>query len=291
MPSAFAPELFALIVDNLHDDIDSLKSCALSASILHEPSQRLLFSSHSLAIRNVERCRGLSSLLSHSPHISTYITTLVLLSPPRVANNENWFETDTIVGTLQDLLPKFTHIRRCVWQRETRDGMVTNWTVMVRSYTLILECLARQPLRELHLRYLPFLTPMSVVLQLLSMAPTISFPTIVFWDGADIIPIPRQHPLRRLGVHSMSVVDLLLQPGLSLELSTVQDLGITIDEQVENVVEPLIAAVARTLRTLLVRITQWGGPPLVLPPCLSLEVAELLIGVDYFYDAQSPHYR
>ncbi|KAJ7473690.1 hypothetical protein B0H11DRAFT_2195631 [Mycena galericulata] len=97
------PELIESIFRQV-TDTDTLKACALVASIFREPSQRILLRSVTLGYNLKDKgYQTVSDILQKSPHIASYIRILCFYLP---------MENDVSPGVdcLPALLCKFTHI-------------------------------------------------------------------------------------------------------------------------------------------------------------------------------------
>ncbi|KAJ7108983.1 hypothetical protein C8R43DRAFT_1043409 [Mycena crocata] len=145
-------ELVDAILDDMKDT-ESLKACALVAHSFRDSSQRNLFHSWTLSVRNYAAGR---TLLTESPHLAAYIRRFNLDLP------------GVDIGT-KTVLDKLVNVHRF-----TIEGAGTRWGRLPALDTAILGFIERQPLRQLHIRSIYGL-PHSALALLVSSAPTISF--------------------------------------------------------------------------------------------------------------------
>ncbi|KAF7326607.1 hypothetical protein MSAN_02504300 [Mycena sanguinolenta] len=154
-------ELIAAIVERV-DDTAALKACSLTSPCLRGPSQRVLLRSLALDTSHIQRHAALSALLTESPHIATYVSKLVL----RVS-----FSDKRTVGSLQDVLARFTNVRRCTIAGEYSTE---RWDPVSPLCPTLLDFIQRQPLTELHLFFLQSI-PIPAFALFVSSAPTVTF--------------------------------------------------------------------------------------------------------------------
>jgi hypothetical protein len=154
-------ELVDAIVCEL-DDVPSLKARALAGSMFRETSQRILLSSITLD----QNLKESYTFLEESPHVASYTTLLSI--------RHTWNPPVSHITSLQQILQVGTllNVRKCVL---SSMGHVFRASYHTPAFTsTLLDFLARQPLRELHL-LIATAVPPTVVLRLLSTAPRISF--------------------------------------------------------------------------------------------------------------------
>ncbi|KAJ6467853.1 hypothetical protein C8R45DRAFT_1019245 [Mycena sanguinolenta] len=154
-------ELIDAIVQRV-DDTAALKACSLAGPRLRGSSQRILLRSLALDTSHTQRHAALSTLLTESPHIAAYFSKVVL----RVS-----FSAKRKVGSLQDVLTRFTNVRRCTIAGEYSTE---RWDSMSPLCPTLLDFIQRQPLTELHVFFLQSL-PIHVFALFVSSAPTVTF--------------------------------------------------------------------------------------------------------------------
>ncbi|KAF7347186.1 hypothetical protein MVEN_01473400 [Mycena venus] len=158
---AFIPqELIDAIVSGI-DDMCSLKACALAGSMFRKPSQRTIF--HSLELNKLALLGRACRLFCDSPHIPAYITRLNI--------GFTWKASAAEVENLPDIFSKLENV-----QRFTLGGIRHGDFSDVPTFpSVLLDFLARQPLRELYI----FFSDISktVFFRLLATSPVVSF----FW--------------------------------------------------------------------------------------------------------------
>ncbi|KAF7365015.1 hypothetical protein MVEN_00372600 [Mycena venus] len=156
------------------DDFPTLKACALAGSIFRETSQRRLFqsirltSTGSLPMRGL-RFRGFHTLPEESAHIAACIVS--------VGIDVHWNSSAADNESLQQIFRKLVNVRRCMI--EQLENVFHTGYHTPTFLSSLLDFLARQPLRELHVLYIDQVPP-DVILYMLTAAPVVSFEVIVY---------------------------------------------------------------------------------------------------------------
>ncbi|KAF9540218.1 hypothetical protein CPC08DRAFT_756257 [Agrocybe pediades] len=84
------PELHELIINELEDEEDTLKHCALTCRLYRHPAQRLLFKVVVLQFRpELNPARKLLAILAQSPHIANFVRCLSLRG--NTTGHGHWF--------------------------------------------------------------------------------------------------------------------------------------------------------------------------------------------------------
>jgi hypothetical protein len=188
--SVVPPELLDDIGREI-DDLESLKACSLVVSTLRHTSQRILFNSLTIDIKNFTAIRD---LLTRSPHIAHYVTSQRAL----LAGLD--------VESFGRILPKLQNVRKCfldgVWHSSRRSSAPLRSGIP----PIILDFLARQPLRTLGLMSIHI--PIAVLRNLVKIIPTLYFLAVGIEDGADAVPAHTvsQPPVERFALNSLFLI-------------------------------------------------------------------------------------
>ncbi|KAJ7825495.1 hypothetical protein B0H14DRAFT_2596570 [Mycena olivaceomarginata] len=173
------------------DDLESLKACSLVVSTLRHTSQHILFNSLTIDIKNFTAIRD---LLTGSPHIAHYITSLRAL----LAGLD--------VESFGRILPKLQNVRKCfldgVWHSSRQSGAPLRSGIP----PIILDFFTRQPLRTLGLMSIHI--PIAVLRNLVKIIPTLYFLAVGIEDGADAVPAHTvsQPPVERFALNSLFLI-------------------------------------------------------------------------------------
>lgn len=252
-------ELLDAIVGQVQD-LQSLKNCALSGSVLRRTSQRILLDSLVLdSDRNMlHTSTAALTLLTESPHVARYVTRLSVRLLPGIPYHQ-------ILG---DVLSKLTRVRRCTIGGQK---LLCRWNDPRLSSVIpvVVDFIQRQDLVELQLLLLD-LTP-STLARLVSIAPAISLKYVhlehkSFMAGASIdsmgetIRIPsRTQQLQLLFLSDTNQIrNALSQPIFASCTENVRKLGLPVVEGYEST----ITAAARGLEH--IRFERVGA----FPPCV-----------------------
>ncbi|KAJ6552033.1 hypothetical protein DFH09DRAFT_1167743 [Mycena vulgaris] len=246
-------ELINAIVGEV-DDTKSLKACALSASGFREPSQRILL--RLLHLDNDPPNYGaVCTLLTASPHIGPYVTTLSIgLSSKHAAASH--------AGDLQQLLATLTKVRRCI----IRGHYDCRWDRLASVAPVVGDFVQRQNLTELHLQFLDI--PLPVLAFLLTCAPTLSFYRVQVRPdlGGDELPTPSPAPstsiIRDLALFSLSetIADALLRPEFAFfteNIRTLRYMPLGVRDQDRS--RSLISIAARTIERISLQWHSYHG--------------------------------
>lgn len=188
--SVVPPELLDDIVREI-DDLESLKACSLVVSTLRHTSQRILFNSLTIDIKNFTAIRD---LLTESPHITHYVTSLRAL----LAGLD--------VESFGRILPKLQNVRKCfldgVWHSSRRSSAPLRSEIP----PIILDFLTRQPLHTVGL--MSIYIPIAVLRNLVKIIPTLYFLAVSIEAGADAVPAHTvsQPPVERFALNSLFLI-------------------------------------------------------------------------------------
>ncbi|KAJ6495354.1 hypothetical protein C8R45DRAFT_986903 [Mycena sanguinolenta] len=160
------PELIDAIISEV-DDMDSLKACSLVASRLRSKCQRILYSTLTVQVDN---CAALWKLLTDSPHLADYVTSLILKTLYPTTRGPD-------LEKLRQILVKLRNVSRCTlngyWGRSPMHVAPGNPVVPPLDIPpLVLGFLVLQPLRALSLSCVRI--PTSVLWHLLTTAAELS---------------------------------------------------------------------------------------------------------------------
>ncbi|KAF8217640.1 hypothetical protein K438DRAFT_5912 [Mycena galopus ATCC 62051] len=179
---ALAQELVDLIVDNIHDDIPSLKSCSMAAHTFVHSCRTHLFKK----IRfnppdnpfSLPSCQKFYRLLSSSPHIAPLVEDLCIVTvladrPSDLLTHFNgecmrernisWITADT---TLALVLPLLNLKRISLLENATADCRIysMNWSKMERPLKSALTSVFSSPrLEAVHIRGIVIESPVQLL--------------------------------------------------------------------------------------------------------------------------------
>lgn len=242
-------ELLDKIVSNV--DVVSLKACALTATALVAPSQRILLRSLTIGVSDGTPSSSLQHarhpvvparrLIEDSPHIASYITRLNVELLTVIAHSD-------ALRILEEIFAALTNLRHCTLTAEPDEvvGVHTfKWADIMPA--AFLDFLLRWHLQELCLQRITEI-PGSVFLYILGAIPSLSLlevPTEVLEDSVDS-RLSEQLALRALflGSGCLTVADLLCRPGFKCYTAGLRHLSCP------NVSAPLLSRVAQTLTSL-----------------------------------------
>ncbi|KAJ6558082.1 hypothetical protein B0H19DRAFT_128220 [Mycena capillaripes] len=217
---------------------ETLKTCSLAGSALRYPSQRILL--HSLTIDGPAIC----AFLEDSPHIATYITRLTINLPPRVVHPNSVIHWE--------VLRLLSNVRRCIL-----SGNNYGWNDRDRAVTLpspVLEFLARQPLRELHVMSVENI-PLSSFCRLLNVAPTVFFLRVSISEESlgdfSAVNPPQAGPTvteLRLKENTQTICEVLARPQFAFYIAALHHLEISVDLKGYARANALLHTVAHTLQ-------------------------------------------
>ncbi|KAF8211967.1 hypothetical protein K438DRAFT_1957760 [Mycena galopus ATCC 62051] len=224
---AAAGELLDAILCEI-DDTESLKACSLAASALRSPSQRILLSASTIKVENFVQ---IWKLFTESPHIEEYV-----------------------------------HVRSCrlngAWYECTQ---YSNFPLLSGIPPLLLDFLARQPLRELCLIKID-VTP-TVLWRFVAVVPTLYLSAVSILEETDVIPAPvlPPAPLSSLFIDSPSLEQFLARPENTPRVANLQYLSLWNGSLAAGA---LIAAASQALEHIQFDCEEFSkspSPPLVLP--------------------------
>ncbi|KAJ6619722.1 hypothetical protein B0H10DRAFT_1142934 [Mycena sp. CBHHK59/15] len=273
MPTHTAQELLDAIVSDL--DAESLKACSLAASSLRNASQRILFRSLTLGKRGDMYPPGygaaLCALLKDSPHVTKYISRLVIYTPPSYHSRsaERSAEELPNIGVA---LSKLVNVRRCIIH-----GSLFYWEQLTPEFSsTFLDFIARQALRELHVISIQDI-PLPAFVRLITAAPLLSFSLVSIKDSVEHPPtiVPANGSAIDkliLDTNALSVSDYLVRPEFTPYTATLRHLG-TISNDVNN--NKLIFSSARTLQHLRLYFPGPQAAAIRLPSLPALQSLEL----------------
>ncbi|KAJ7468238.1 hypothetical protein B0H11DRAFT_2045989 [Mycena galericulata] len=136
-------ELIDCIIDELHD-IESLKSCTLTARSFRDPSQRKLL--RSLTLQYSPNYSAVYSLLKKSPHIAKYVKRLTIrMHHDTSGAHGHWKKHEKVLG-------KLGGVRWCKIFGQYSGTAWNSLTPGVRS--AFIDFILHQPLRELHVYFI-----------------------------------------------------------------------------------------------------------------------------------------
>ncbi|KAF7367272.1 hypothetical protein MSAN_00789100 [Mycena sanguinolenta] len=170
MDSAVVPKFTSIpqeLVDaivNEVGEIETLKACSLVASTFRHPSRRLLLSS--LTIEATKDHTPLSRLFSESPYIAKYVVCLTIKTP---VNGKASLDVECFSSILANL----QNVRGCTLEGEWHSPDDKHNSRDSKIPPLLLDFLARQPLRELRLTHIE-LTP-AVLWAFVAAVPVLCF--------------------------------------------------------------------------------------------------------------------
>ncbi|KAJ6571473.1 hypothetical protein B0H19DRAFT_1130051 [Mycena capillaripes] len=244
--SFIPPELVEAIVCEVND-FASLKACSLAGFAFRYSSQRILLRYLTLgdwARGPKTSCRAVSIFLQESPHIAAYITCLKIYLSIAATSSE---ERESLLNILR-LLP---NVRRCIVDGDSARYLWSDLTEQIVS--VLLDFLARQPLRDLHVLAL-LRVPLPAFFHLLRAAPTIYFFDVsIAGDPGDLPALPPPHPssMTRLGlaVRCQTICKLLARPQLAFYTAALRHLEVRLDNSYVHG-RALICSSAHTLSRL-----------------------------------------
>ncbi|KAJ7738723.1 hypothetical protein B0H16DRAFT_1569612 [Mycena metata] len=245
-------ELIAAIVDELEDDRASLRSCSLVGRLFCSPSQRHLFRSMWLHRENWPfytafeqtlqqgsiipsgKIKRVSSLLSESPHLATYVRDLTIDLPDSA-------DEDMPLARVLDAVANL--------ERFVLSGLVVRWgDLSLPLSSAILDALARPTLERLHLVSVRDV-PASALLGVLSSVKVLSLPHSTFGEEdtpAEDAPPPPASPLEHLILSAALTLQPILSPRAP-KLLKVRRLHMQLEEIGTSHCQRLFSMVCRTL--------------------------------------------
>ncbi|KAF7366171.1 hypothetical protein MVEN_00494100 [Mycena venus] len=272
MPTQVAQELLDAIVSDL--DAESLKACSLAASSLRNASQRTLFRSLTLGKRGNGYPPGygaaLCVLLKDSPHVTQYISRLVIYTPLLYLNRSA--EELPNIGVA---LSKLVNVRQCTIHGNGSPRFY--WQQLTPEFSSIfLDFIARQALRELHVTSMEDIPPPAFV-RLITAAPLLSFSFVSIKDSVEHSPmiVPANGSAIKtliLDTEALTVSKYLVRSEFTPYIATLRHLG-TISDDVNN--NKLISSSTRTLHHLRLYFPGPQAAAIRLPSLPALQSLEL----------------
>lgn len=166
-------ELLDQVVDNLHDDSCSLKSCSLAASAFLSSARVHIFSSISLlppASHKIRNCQKFHTLLHHSPHLAPLVKDLrivegTLTAPPPSLRSGGTPWVATSGRTLASILLRLKLTRFAMVRSATAHTRVVDyWDTIPHTLIAAIQDVLRSPdlesVRILGIAQPPFIMPM-----------------------------------------------------------------------------------------------------------------------------------
>ncbi|KAJ6455457.1 hypothetical protein C8R45DRAFT_1082499 [Mycena sanguinolenta] len=277
-PMRVPQELIHLIVDNLHDDIPSLKSCSLTARAFVSSAQTYLFNKVEILPPKKRDdqdspCRKFHNLLTSSPHIASLVDELEVVlvgSETSFAYNEDgdyleerhvpWVMSGTTLPLVLSLidLKRISLVENSPWEWNGVGDFSMNWNHLGRSLKAALTAVFSSPkLESVRLRGIVVESP-AQLLSLFSEATSLkemSIARVRFtqrWN--ELTPWPESQPWRpQLTSLLVSEVDCdnfcrhFLHPQIDLTHITSLTIATEINEWREKLAQAAISTATERL--------------------------------------------
>jgi hypothetical protein len=254
-------ELVAAFVEHI-DDTQSLKACALAGRSFREPSQRLLFRSLRLGLRDPPNYSSASNLLRDSPHVAKYFTRLIYAFPG----------SDTTPAEVDDLcavLHKLSNVCHCQIFGRTVPYF---WRDLSPKLALsVAQFLQRQRLSQFHVYWFDAL-PAAVLTLFLAAAPTITLHCVSI-DETSVVA--SDHPPTALTVQNLLlsgfptavIADAIVSPEFLPRMSNLRKLAV---DPVWKPGKKLLSAFAHQLEHVRLEHTGTSSPASTIMMCANI---------------------
>ncbi|KAJ7627053.1 hypothetical protein FB45DRAFT_1082115 [Roridomyces roridus] len=219
-------ELIGTIIQYVEDQ-ESIKSCALTATLFREPSQRILWHIWRFGGDgdDANAYQTLYSMFDESPHLSQYIriATFCLPPPDRVLSQ---------IDYLQPLLAKFTHLRHFLLASD--EGQIEWRDLSPRISEALVVFLASQTLEALHICSIDHF-PLDLMALTLSASATVGFIDVSVGEDPHMIDAQRPMCVENLilSENSRDVAEALIRPQFASCISRLRRLWIRIEWEQE----------------------------------------------------------